>query len=176
MDAPTLEQVRARSEVISGRFASPGGDVALQTLVDDAVAYVAAVTGRAIGLIAGEAVPDGLVPIAVRAVTLATEGFAVGGALDIRESSASGEPVLASLTAGPYAESYFAPGSERTAESLLSPDRALARLLWLLLTDAKRAALLRLLDPGAFPEEAAWGVMEVDFFPESIDPDVAGWR
>lgn len=177
MVAPTLAELRVRSAILRAAYPSPAGDAALTVLRDDADALVSAITGRDVGMGAGEEVPAALVPIARRAVTHEAEQLDSETAERRAEMITAAAGGLASISAGPWQESYFAPGASRTELSALSPDPVLAQELWLLLTDDKRAQLLNLLDPNR-PLPPAYAVEEVDWFPEgagTIWPRRTGW-
>lgn len=146
MDRPTVAQVKARSE-----FLTPRTDEAVGVLLDEAIGVVASLTGRNVGL--GDApgdsptgcewedVPTWMVPVALRAVTLQTEAMAGVSATKVAKSR--GGRLLASFTAGPYSESYFAPDAAAKAKAL-SPDPTISDILWSLATECVRAYWLRI--------------------------------
>lgn len=151
MVAPTVDEVQARSAFLAGR-----ADAELAPLVSEAAGLVSALTGRDIGVVAAgggdsptgcgwEDVPGWLVPVAQRAVTYLVESLL----RSTSEAAAShrGDRLLASFSAGPYSESYFAPDVAAKAQTL-HPDPAVAAVLWALATECVRRYWL-----------AIWGVI-----------------
>lgn len=138
MDTPTVDDVRARSELLTVRYPDPAGDDALQLILDDDAPVVSQLTGRSIGPAGtpGEEVPAYLVPVAKRAMTLRAERIGIGGTAKSRKG-VIGSLRLRSFTAGPYSESYFGPGEAQAAKAL-DPDPAAHELLWALATPEMR--------------------------------------
>lgn len=145
MDRPTITEVRARSKLLTARYPEGDGDEGLTALVETASDLVSAITGRDIGVDAGEDVPTNLVGVAKRAVALKAESVEVLDAADVAEEEARGRR-LRSIAAGPWSESYFGPGElagkRGEARPRLDPRDALDEALWLLLTDARREAIM----------------------------------
>lgn len=154
---PTPDEVRARSELLTGKFPPPpsGSDPdPLQPLVDDAIAMVQGWTGRILDpdhpenaasayAEAMEATPPGLIPIAVRAVTLTAEQMSVTGELKLARQRA-GRLRLRGFTAGPYSEQYWDPAMVRGATARrpqFVDDPDLDDALWQLATEEARQTL-----------------------------------
>lgn len=134
---PAEDDIRERSFLLQQLYPEDPPTAAvewrLREVVRDAVAIIESLTGRRLD----PTLPEGLVRIAVRAVTLKTErmGLATASA-KVRRKAISGTR-LRSFTAGPYSESYFGP-EEASRAKMLDPDPDLNELLWALTTEAKR--------------------------------------
>jgi hypothetical protein len=116
----------------------------LNPYIAEAMALVAHITGRAIPPDApGVAVPPALQPVAERAVRLKTEQVMVGASAESSEEAASGRR-LRSQSAGPWSESYFAPGDlgSKNGRPVLDPNAALDEALWALATPERREELI----------------------------------
>lgn len=176
---PTIDDLRGRSSILTGAYPSPDGDVGLQSLLEEVGAVVSGVTARAIFFTAGGMAPTGCVyedvpvelrPVAVRAIRMIAETDAVtdGVRSEVLENRASG---LASISAGPWSESYFQPGatSGESPEMRLNANPDVSAALWTLLTECARSYWLYVLDPTR-PREPASAVSEFDWFPESPVP------
>lgn len=141
MQTPTPDQLRAQSDLIAAqRPQSDANDEVLAGRAAVAAAVVASITGRLILPVEeGEEVPAGLVPLAVQAVAMFVERRLVRGAAGEAEAAAGGRR-LRSFTAGPYSESYFAPGELGTkgGRPRMDVDEELDALLWALATDEAR--------------------------------------
>lgn len=136
MDAPTPDQVRDRSALLTARYSQNAeNDELLQERIAEEVPVVADLTGRAIGGAPGVPVPDYLVPVAEAAIALRIERAPLT-AKDAQKGI--GTLRLRSFTAGPYSETYFTPG-DLAALKALDPDRRIHELLWTLATEDKRA-------------------------------------
>lgn len=146
MQTPTNEEVRERSPLLRQRYPDePAAD--LTAVVEDASAVVASLTGRLIEPYAeGEEVPAGLVGVAVRAVARMAELMDTEAEATSADVAARGRR-LRGFSAGPYSETYFAPGDlvvTKGARPQFSPDPTLDRLLWALATDEAKDALMAL--------------------------------
>jgi hypothetical protein len=164
MDAPTPEEVRARSELLKARYPEPEppegeGDPPVDPLliwIEDAVALVASLTCRAIGPegTPGEEVPAYMIPLAKRAVTMKVERLIVQlGSRRERQASA-GSSNLRGFRAGSYSEDYFGPDEAMKARRL-DPDQQTHEVLWALTTEECREAWLALWDPENSQQPAA---------------------
>lgn len=144
METPTPTLVRARSPLLTQRYPAPVDPAPeseeLLAVIGDAAALVGGATGRLIApLTEGEEVPEGLVGIAVRAVARWAER--VDSAMAVASAGkASGGKLLRSISAGPWSESYFAPGelSMKNGVVAISGDALLDQLLWALMTEERR--------------------------------------
>lgn len=152
---PTPDQVREASPLLRQRYPEPQTDPFqtsdLRNAVYQATALVQANVWRLIDPTLGcsapedytcEVVTDALVPIAVRAVTIMTERLVVTEDPAYATQFALGRH-LRGFSAGPYSESYFAPGefARRGAQQGRPPmdsDDALDALLWALATEDAR--------------------------------------
>jgi hypothetical protein len=158
VETPTLEAVRLASPLLTERYPEPAKDEDLQQLLDEVVPVVASLTCRAIGPegTPGDEVPDWLRPVAVRAIALKAEGYALG-----RDSKSRGKAIrgvrLRSFTAGPYSESYFGP-DEAARAKVLDPDPAVNEVLWTLATEDCRARWLALWSGTQVPATAIQAV------------------
>lgn len=144
----TGQELRILSALLRAQFPEadpydPEED-ALNPYVGEAMALVAAITGRAIPPGSqGEAVPAQLLPVAARAVRLKTEQAVVGSAAGASEEAAAGRR-LRSQSAGPWSESYFAPGElgVKGGRPVLDPNAALDEALWALATEERREEMI----------------------------------
>lgn len=172
MVTPTPDELRAQSEVLTARFPDDDGGTEDQKLAARAVtaaAIVASLTFRLIDPItestvdgyAFEEVPDGLKPVAARAIALMTARAVLTGELKLAVATATGRR-LRSFTAGPYSESYFAPGELGVKEGRprLDPDDEIDAALWALATRSARSYLIFLSTGVAEP---AAGVQSFDY-------------
>lgn len=144
MDTPTPVQVRERSRLLRARYPEPaaGGDESpdLLTAITDAAVLVATWTGRLIAPAdVGEEVPAGLVPVALRAVARMAERVDEATA-SAEASKTAGGKRLRSISAGPWSESYFAPGelAMKNGVAAVTGDAVLDGLLWALMTEDAR--------------------------------------
>lgn len=151
---PTPDDVRNLSELIADRFPVGGADSErkLRNIVYMSIALVQGMTWRLIDPTLGsppgkvfEAVPVSLVPIAIRAVTLMAEQQAVTGSLEFVASTNEGRR-LRSISAGPWSESYFAPGElvMKNGRPQMSTNPELDTCLWLLATEDAREEFITL--------------------------------
>lgn len=161
MEAPTLEEVRSRSDYLSTKFPSPAGDGELTDWLEASVGLVASLTGRAIGEVAGAEVPTGFLALARRAIVLKIEAMvtSLGGSFAERRSSA-GSGNLSSFSAGAYSESYFGPEVAAQA-GVLDPNPVVADILWALATEEKKEEWLAkwkgIESPAAMAQSFEWG-------------------
>lgn len=170
MDRPTAADVLARSEYLRGVFAldplpdpppdplpdSWPGDPAnrnLIVLVEDADVWVEQTASRAP---LETAVPDNLARVALQAVTLQTELFAIDREADVVEAESTGTGIR-SFTAGSYSETRFGYGEYRKA-GMLSPSQALSDALWLLMDQDARDEFLAQVAGRPVPESAVVAV------------------
>lgn len=139
MDAPTVEEVRKRSDYLAQKFPDPDGNEELEEWIAAADGLVSSLTGRAIGPGAeGAEVPPNLVALAKRAIVVKIEAMVNGLGGNFAERRASvGSGNLASFSAGAYAESYFGPEVASKA-GMLDPNPMIADILWALATEEKR--------------------------------------
>lgn len=160
MDRPTRAEIRERSRLLRGRYPeTPAGGAEtddLDVAVEDASFLVASITGRKIGTESGVEVPADLVSVAKRAVALKAEHLDTAAAEESAEEAASGRR-LRSISAGPWSESYFAPGEliVKGGVPQLDPDPRLAELLWALCTEEMREEYLALFTGKPAPAGAA---------------------
>lgn len=143
MDAVTVDEARARSQLLTSRYPDPDGDDALTELLLDAGEVVAALTCRRIAPATdGTEVPPSLVRTATRAVVLKAEKLAVGERAAARaRTKAINDQRLRSISAGPWSESYFGP-DEAAKAKMLDPDPVLHETLWALATEGCRETWL----------------------------------
>lgn len=179
MDAPTLVAVRARSALFRERLpVSVANDAILSVQVGDAAGQVSMLTGRAIGVTGAgpfgctlDEVPAGLTGLASRVVTLVAERLYVTEtsrtAEMIESELVSASDNLASFSAGPYSEAYFAPG-QVVEMKRLDPDPERAGLLWALATDCVRLGWTRLWFPDSIAAQPSpvSALVELNWFPE----------
>lgn len=147
MLTPTPNELRAASDLIAKKFPPSGPeDAKLQQRAAVAAVVISSLTFRLIepvneALVEGYTfveVPAGLRPVAVRAVALMVEREIVTGEPAFAEQVATGRR-LRGFSAGPYSESYFAPGefARRGAQQgrpPMDPDEQLDQVLWALAT------------------------------------------
>lgn len=135
----TIDDIRGRSALLKARYPAepyvPDVEDALRSLVTDAVALVESLTCRKIDA----TLPDDLIAVAVRAVMLKAEQLAVSGTAEETERTVGGKR-LRGFTAGPYSETYFAPGElgVKNGRPRVDPSDALDEALWALMTDECR--------------------------------------
>lgn len=136
---PSPSVIRERSPFLSRTFLLTDADGMwrLGILVAEAISLVQELTGRVLD----EALPERLVPLALRAVMMKTEAMSSASSLKRRKGQLQSVG-LRSFSAGPYSESYFGPG-EAMAAKALDPDTALHEVLWALATEEKRGYWLR---------------------------------
>lgn len=151
MQTPSNDELRAASDLITLRFPAGGANEAkLKQRAEAAAVLVASLTFRLIGPVTEsivdaepfEEVPPSLQPVAVLAVALMVNRELVTGDPEFAEQVATGRR-LRGFSAGPYSESYFAPGefARRGAQQgrpPMDPDEALDQALWALATEAAR--------------------------------------
>jgi hypothetical protein len=139
VDAPTVKEVRDRSDYLKTKFPDPTGDDELAEWIAAADGLVSSLTGRAIGAEAeGEDVPPSLVALAKRVIVIKIEAMVTtlgGNFAERRASISSGN--LQSFSAGAYAESYFGPEVASKA-GMLDPNPMIADMLWALATEEKK--------------------------------------
>lgn len=160
MDAPTPDEVRARSALLTQRFPDGAvGDAALSGRIEVMVPVLSDLTGRSLAEdlgVPGVSVPAYLEPTAEQAVALKLER---GSATAKDRKKAINTLNLRSFSAGPYSESYFGPG-EAAEIKKLDPDPEIAELLWALATEDKRAYWLAIwgetVVPGAAVQSFDW--------------------
>lgn len=133
----TVAEVWGRSPMLKGLYPDGAGDGDLVLLVAAAAPLVGSLTGRIIAGTEGEAVPDGMLELAFRAIAMKAE--ALYGAVGTQDARIDGieRSRLRSIAAGSWSESYWGPG-EAAKGKALDPDPALAEILWALTTEAKR--------------------------------------
>lgn len=144
MDTPTPDEVRARSPLLTARYPDPVDPAPdspqFVAVIEDSAAAVGSITGRLIApLTEGEEVPAGLVGVAVRAIARSGELLDSAFSAEEAEASATGRR-LRSISAGPWSETYFAPGEAvmKGGRPMMSPDPTLDALLWALATEDAR--------------------------------------
>jgi hypothetical protein len=116
---PQPDEIRRRSKLLQRELPEepfdPDVEDALAAAVQESAAWVQTVTWRILDPsltmpdVALEAVPTGLVPLAMQAVRLVAERGVSTADAEFVADSAQGRR-LRGFTAGPYSESYFAPG------------------------------------------------------------------
>jgi hypothetical protein len=151
METPTPEQLRAASELIALKYPEGGPhDDRLAMLAESAATLVATLTFRLIDPVTESTidgytfvdVPPSLVAVAIRAVALMVEREIVTGDPAFAEQVATGRR-LRGFSAGPYSESYFAPGEfarkgASQGRPVMDQDEALDALLWALADEEAR--------------------------------------
>lgn len=157
MDTPTPADLRAASDLLTAKLPDDNGgpnDLKLANRADAAAAIVAELTFRLIGPVTAstvtgytfEEVPPQLVQVAIRAVALMVERLIVTGEPKFAEQVATGRR-LRGFSAGPYSETYFAPGefARRGAQQgrpPMDPDEQLDAALWALATEDARESFV----------------------------------
>lgn len=142
IEVPTI---RERSRMLAARYPAadpyvPDADP-LVPFVQVAEQLVSSITGRDVDVGAGEAVPPEMTQVAVLAVQLMTEQVVVAGGGDAKQSeAAAGGQRLRSISAGPWSESYFAPGelTLKNGVAVITGNMLLDQVLWSLMTQEKR--------------------------------------
>lgn len=151
---PTPEMIRGASPLLRAKFPVPSPDAYamadLTNLVTAATAYVQAMTFRVIDPALGcsapedyvcEDTPDALIPVAIQAIARIAERVKVTTDPAFAEQIATGRR-LRGFSAGPYSESYFAPGefARRGVQGrpAMDPDDVIDQLLWALATEDAR--------------------------------------
>lgn len=151
METPTPDQLRLASELIAAKYPAGGPNEArLELLAGSASILVGTLTFRLIeplieSTIDGytfEDVPAPLVDIAMRAVALEIEREIVTGDPAFAEQVATGRR-LRGFSAGPYSESYFAPGEfarkgASQGRPIMDQDERLDAALWALASQEAR--------------------------------------
>jgi hypothetical protein len=125
--------------------------------VESAADYVEEVTGRPL-----DTMPEKFVRMAQLAIALRTVQQLTGVSADQLEAFA-GADVLSSFSADGYSETYKtgATASKQQREGwVVNPWQPLNELLWLLMTDAKKAEWIAYFTGGGIPR---FGVTEVDW-------------
>lgn len=170
---------------MTAAFPSPSGNAGLTGLIAEAAAVISMLTGRAIGITGEgpfgcllEEVPAPLQPLAIRAVRHRAEQMDLleGNAALIIARAERALGGLASFSAGPYSESYFAPGSSTVTTQALDADPEVAAELWGLATECVREGWMRLWHPelvGAFSPASA--IQEFDWFGSNAYPYRNPW-
>ena len=132
----------------------------MKPTIDAALPLLSALTCR--NFTTGEDIPDHLAPTATLATTLFVEQMTYGTGGEQRESamsSATGN--LRSISAGPWSESYFAPGEVEFAWNVLNPDPLLNSMLLALITPEclaiRQGAAEGEYPPGYATQEIDWG-------------------
>lgn len=144
MDTPTPADIRGRSELLTAKYPAPtppaDEDEAFVALIEDTSALVAGWTGRLILPVdEGEEVPTGLVGVAKRAIARLVERVYTASSAASATAAATGK-LLRSISAGPWSESYFAPGDlvVKNGVVAITGDPMLDAWLWALMTQDKR--------------------------------------
>lgn len=166
MDTPTASDLRARSELLTAKYPAPTPPAeespAFVALIEDTSALVAGWTGRLIAPVdEGVEVPAGLVGVAKRAIARLVERVDVASSASSASASATGR-LLRSISAGPWAEAYFAPGDLvlKNGVVAITGDPLLDGWLWALMTDEMREQWLALATGKQAP---AGAVTEFDY-------------
>lgn len=151
---PSPEAVRNASPLLRSKYPLPPTDsyamADLRNLVAGAVAYAQRMTFRLIDPALGcaapedyvcEDVPDALAPVAFEVVARLSERVKVTTDPVLAEQIATGRR-LRGFSAGPYSESYFAPGEFArrgvVGRPAMDPDDVIDQLLWALATEDAR--------------------------------------
>jgi hypothetical protein len=151
VQTPTPAELRLASDLIAAKLPPSGpNDEKLELRAESAAALVASITFRLIDPVTEatvegysfEEVPPSLRNLALRAIALMVERELVTGEPAFAEQVATGRR-LRGFTAGPYSESYFAPGefARRGAQQgrpPMDPDEQLDAALWALATEDAR--------------------------------------
>lgn len=145
IDGPSDEAIYVTSKLLQDLYDDPSD---IDPILNEAIALVCETTWRTFaapydnGEHEYEAIPNNLMPIALRAVRLKTEEVALRAALDASEEAVS-EGRLRSFSAGPYSESYADAGAY-IKNQMVTANEALNEALMLLMTpDAKDEFLAR---------------------------------
>jgi hypothetical protein len=172
---PTPDELRAQSDLLEAKWPDDNGgphDAKIAARAQGAEVSIGMLTGRLLGPLTSTppelpfdlvAVPAELGPLATRAVALWLEQDLTAGTVENVEATAGGKR-LRSISAGPWSESYFAPGEFNrrgaTGRPLMSDDPRLDEALWALATEDARAQFVAYATgvqaPGA-------GVVEFDY-------------
>lgn len=176
METPTLIEVREVSPLLASPQGLPddnGGhsDQALKRRIVAASALVASMTFRLIDPVKAstvdgypfEDVPDGLVPVALQAIAMLAERQHVLGSVLEATKQATGRR-LRSINAGPWGESYFAPGEfarrGTTGRPAMDVNDEIDALLWALATELGREYFLAMAGgvqmPASAPSNLRW--------------------
>lgn len=147
MNAPTASEVEGWSQVNWGRL---GAD--LEVLVPRANAYIEYVTGQT-----WAAMPTNLEKLAQQAAQMRTEQIGIQGRHGHAESAAENE-VVQSFSAGLYSESRR--DTRSVVSKVVNTWPSLDELLWMLMTDDRRAYWLGWISGETVPD---WGVVEVNW-------------
>lgn len=124
MTTPDATLIRARSKVDFVQLGYPE-DVDLQIVVDQASAYITAITARR-----WDTMPPVLEPIAAQALQIRTEQIAFQAQEEYQEDA--NDDVIGSLSAGGFSQTKHDPNRRGESKSL-NPNPSLERLLWMLL-------------------------------------------
>lgn len=154
---PTPAELRARSELLRLKFPAPAGSdpdpMDESRVLTDAISQVESWTARIIDpntpchsayADTCEAVPAGMEPLAIRAVTLMAEAITVNSESKLARKRA-GRLRLRGFTAGPYSEQYWDPGMVRGGAGKrpqFVDDPDLDDILWALATEEARDMLI----------------------------------
>lgn len=152
---PSPDDVRQASPLLRAKFPRPAIDPAqpgdLRRTVYQSIALVQSETWRILDPSLGcpapsgevcEVVPNELEAVALQAVARMAERITVTTAPEFAEQVATGRR-LRGFSAGPYSETYFAPGEfnrrgAQQARPIVDADDALDTALWALMTEAAR--------------------------------------
>lgn len=151
METPTPDQLRLASDLIAQKFPTGGSeDAKLELRAQSAAALVATLTFRLIDPVTEATVdgylfvdvPPSLQALAIRAVALEINREIVTGDPAFAEQVATGRR-LRGFSAGPYSESYFAPGEfarkgAAQGRPPMDPDEELDAALWALANEDAR--------------------------------------
>jgi len=164
VELPDAEDVRAQSPLLTAAYPvddDPEAAAALEALTGTVAVLVGSMTCR--GLVTdqpGDAVPEYLESLVVRALVLKAEQWsATGGTAALRRRGIT-DSNLSSISAGPWSESYFGLDEAIKAKQL-DPDRAIHELLWAIATQECREAWLALWSgehaPASVIQSFEWG-------------------
>lgn len=180
MDRPTAEDIRAWSKLDFASYdypaPTPPDADPLQLLVDQAIAYVVAVTGRPLDA----TMPGDLAPLAEQAVRMRVEQLVIGGQAETVEEAAEAlaDAGIQSFSVPGYSETRFRPESSEVYKRL-NWWPSLAELLYLLMTDEKRedfdARVAGYHAPGFAVTEVDWADVLPTTPPDPFDPWPLGW-
>lgn len=166
MDAPTPDQLRAQSALLTERYpkATDGADEQLELFASVTSILVGSLTGREIGGFTSENpqtedVPAAMVPLAIQCVAMKTEQLVLSTATGRDRKRSINRGNLASFSAGSYSESYFGPEQAMRSKQLDS-DSVFSQLLWALCTEAMKLYWLSFWEPDAYPQ----GVASIEAF------------